>query len=97
MIFVYVDDLLIAAESTETLISIADALKAKCGTVTSHIVLEHDFLGMHWDFRESPLSEVPRHPEKVVLKHDVRGDRAALRLQCVCDGDQGLCGLSGYQ
>ena len=35
--------------------------------------------------------------EEVMLKPDVRGDHAVLCHKCVCDGDQGLRGLSGYQ
>lgn len=50
---IYVDDLLTTSESRERLTSITEALKIEYGTVTSHIGLEHDFLGIHWDFRKS--------------------------------------------
>lgn len=36
-----------------TLKSIADSLKSKYGAVTSTTGLEHNFLGIHWDFREA--------------------------------------------
>ena len=47
---IYVDDLFITSDSNDILTSIADALKTKYGTVTSHLGLQHDFLGVHWDF-----------------------------------------------
>ena len=51
MILVYVDDLFITSKDEEMLTSIADTLKKKYGGVTANTGLEHNFLGIHWDFR----------------------------------------------
>ena len=50
-ILVYVDDLMIFSELPQTLTSIADALRSKYTEITTRIGKEHDFLGVHWDFR----------------------------------------------
>ena len=50
-VLVYVDDLLITSKNELTLNSIADSLKSKYGGVTSTTGQEHNFLGIHWDFR----------------------------------------------
>ena len=49
-ILVYVDDLSITSKGEDTLQTIADELGAKCPTVTVKTGLQHDFLGIHWDF-----------------------------------------------
>ena len=49
-ILVYVEDLFITSESKESLQAIADTLKRKYEAVTYNTGLEHDFLGIHWDF-----------------------------------------------
>ena len=50
-ILVYVDDLFITSKDEHVLSTISDTLKDKYGVVTSAIGLEHNFLGIHWDFR----------------------------------------------
>jgi hypothetical protein len=50
-ILVYVDDLFITSKDEHVLIDISDTLKAKYGAVTNTIGKEHNFLGIHWDFR----------------------------------------------
>jgi hypothetical protein len=50
-ILVYVDDLFITSKDEDTLVAISDTLKAKYGAITSTIGREHNFLGIHWDFR----------------------------------------------
>ena len=47
----YVDDLFITSKQEHVLTSIATTLKKKYGAVTSNMGLEHNFLGIHWDFR----------------------------------------------
>ena len=49
-ILVYVDDLFITSRDEEILQSIADALKDSYGGITTTTGLQHDFLGIHWDF-----------------------------------------------
>ena len=49
-ILVYVDDLFITSKGEDTLQTIADELGAKYPTVTVKTGLQHDFLGIHWDF-----------------------------------------------
>ena len=49
-VLVYVDDLFLTSESQGALDAVADALKSKYGGVTVKRGLEHDFLGIHWDF-----------------------------------------------
>ena len=49
-ILVYVDDLFITSKHEHVLTSIATTLKKKYGAVTSNMGLEHNFLGIHWDF-----------------------------------------------
>lgn len=49
-ILAYVDDLFITSRNTDALQKIADALGAKYPTVTVKTGLQHDFLGIHWDF-----------------------------------------------
>jgi hypothetical protein len=48
---VYVDDLMIVSRLPTVLTSIADALRTKYTEVTVKMGQEHDFLGIHWDFR----------------------------------------------
>ena len=50
-IMVYVDDLFITSKDEHVLTTISDTLKAKYGAVTHTIGLEHNFLGIRWDFR----------------------------------------------
>jgi Reverse transcriptase (RNA-dependent DNA polymerase) len=50
-ILVYVDDLLITSKDEHVLTAISDALKGKYEAVTNTIGQEHNFLGIHWDFR----------------------------------------------
>jgi Reverse transcriptase (RNA-dependent DNA polymerase) len=50
-ILVYVDDLFITSKDEHILTEISDTLKAKYGAVTNTIGKEHNFLGIHWDFR----------------------------------------------
>jgi hypothetical protein len=50
-ILVYVDDLFITSKDESALTSISDTLKARYGAVTNTTGLEHNFLGIHWDFR----------------------------------------------
>ena len=50
-ILVYVDDLFITSDSKRELDTTAEALKSKYGQVTSKTGLEHDYLGIRWDFR----------------------------------------------
>jgi Reverse transcriptase (RNA-dependent DNA polymerase) len=50
-ILVYVDDLFITSKHEHVLTSIATTLKQKYSAVTSNMGLEHNFLGIHWDFR----------------------------------------------
>ena len=50
-VLVYVDDLFITSKTELTLKAIADSLKSKYGGVTSTTGQEHNFLGIHWDFR----------------------------------------------
>ena len=45
-----VDDLFMTSDSKDVLTTIAEALKLKYGAVTSHTGLQHDFLGINWDF-----------------------------------------------
>jgi Reverse transcriptase (RNA-dependent DNA polymerase) len=52
-ILVYVDDLFITSKDKDILTAISDTLKAEYGAVTNTIGDEHNFLGMHWDFRVS--------------------------------------------
>ena len=49
-ILVYVDDLFITSKTEDALQKIANALGAKYPTVTVKTGLQHDFLGIHWDF-----------------------------------------------
>lgn len=49
-ILVYVDDLFITSKEEDTLQTIADELGVKYPTVTVKTGLQHDFLGIHWDF-----------------------------------------------
>ena len=44
------DDLFITSDAEVVLSDIAAALKVKYGAVTSRSGLQHDFLGIHWDF-----------------------------------------------
>lgn len=48
--YFYVDDLLITSDSKSRLQTIADTLKSRYDAVTYKTGLEHDFLGIHWDF-----------------------------------------------
>ena len=52
MILVYVDDLFITSKDEEVLTFIADTLKKKYGGVSANTGLQHNFLGIHWDFKE---------------------------------------------
>jgi hypothetical protein len=52
-ILVYVDDLFITSKDKHILTAISDTLKAKYAAVTNTIGDEHNFLGIHWDFRVS--------------------------------------------
>ena len=49
-ILLYVDDLFITSDSNPRLQVIADTLKSRYDAVTYKTGLEHDFLGIHWDF-----------------------------------------------
>ena len=49
-ILVYVDDLFITSKDEHVLTTISNTLKTKYGAVTMTTGLEHDFLGIHWDF-----------------------------------------------
>lgn len=49
-ILVYVDDLMILSKVPTVLTSIAEALRTKYTEVTVKLGLQHDFLGIHWDF-----------------------------------------------
>jgi Reverse transcriptase (RNA-dependent DNA polymerase) len=50
-ILVYIDDLFITSKHELVLTSIATTLKKKYGAVAINMGLEHNFLGIHWDFR----------------------------------------------
>jgi Reverse transcriptase (RNA-dependent DNA polymerase) len=50
-VLVYVDDLFITSKHEHVLTSIATTLKKIYGAVTNTMGLEHNFLGIHWDFR----------------------------------------------
>jgi Reverse transcriptase (RNA-dependent DNA polymerase) len=50
-ILVYVDDLFITSKDKSVLTAISDTLKERYGAVTNTTGLEHNFLGIHWDFR----------------------------------------------
>jgi hypothetical protein len=49
-ILVYVDDLFLTSHCEDSLKAVAEVLKAKYDAVTSQLGVEHDFLGIHWDF-----------------------------------------------
>ena len=49
-ILLYVDDLFIISESSLRLQAIAETLQSKYDAVTYRTGLQHDFLGIHWDF-----------------------------------------------
>ena len=46
----YVDESFITSKVEDTLQTIADELGAKYPTVTVKTGLQHDFLGIHWDY-----------------------------------------------
>lgn len=49
-ILVYVDDLFLTSDSNSRLQTIAETLKSRYDAVTYKTGLQHDFLGIHWDF-----------------------------------------------
>ena len=50
-ILVYVDDLMLTSTEQSVLDAVAEALRVRYGGVTVKTGKEHDFLGIHWDFR----------------------------------------------
>ena len=50
-ILVYVDDLFITSKDKSVQTAISDTLKERYRAVTNTTGLEHNFLGIHWDFR----------------------------------------------
>lgn len=49
-ILLYVDDLFITSNVEKELYNVAEKLKNTYGGVTYNVGLQHDYLGMHWDF-----------------------------------------------
>ena len=49
-ILLYVDDLLITSNTKSEVNAVADTLRNKYGGVTFYVGLQHDYLGIHWDF-----------------------------------------------
>ena len=49
-ILLYVDDLFVTSNVEQELYNVAEKLKNAYGGVTYNIGVQHDYLGMHWDF-----------------------------------------------
>lgn len=72
-ILLYVDDLLITSDSKSRFQTIADTLKSRYDAVTYKTGLEHDFLGIHWDFTvpgQASLS-MDGHINDIISKYNV--------------------------
>jgi hypothetical protein len=71
---VYVDDLSITSRSEKVLVSISDNLRSKYEAVTIRLGVQHNFLGIQWDFEvpgEVKLS-MKGYVSDIITKYNVK-------------------------
>jgi Reverse transcriptase (RNA-dependent DNA polymerase) len=73
-VLVYVDDLFITSRSEKVLVNISDTLRTKYEAVTTRLGVQHNFLGIQWDFEvpgEVKLS-MKGYVSDIITKYNVK-------------------------